>query len=55
MRYIISCLALATSLALGFSSVSIANDADTAKIKELKVKCSKGDQNACTELEFLSD
>jgi len=30
-------------------------EASAAKIKELTAKCKKGDQHACTELEFLQD
>ena len=55
MRHFLSSLALITCLALGLAPLSVANDANAAKIQELKAKCSKGDQHACTELEFLSD
>ncbi|MGD8784729.1 MAG: hypothetical protein PVG75_09830 [Thioalkalispiraceae bacterium] len=55
MRHLLSLLALSACLSIVSVPVSIAEDADAAKIKELKAKCSKGDQHACTELEFLSD
>ena len=53
MRYLLSLLALAACLTL--TSVSAADPAPAEKVKELKEKCAKGDQHACTELEFLSD
>ena len=55
MRHILSSFALITCLTLGLAPVSFADDANAAKIQELKAKCNKGDQHACTELEFLSD
>ena len=53
MKYLFSLLALSACLVL--SPVTVAEDASADKIKELKAKCAKDDQNACTELEFLSD
>jgi len=55
MKYLFSLLALAACLSIASVPVSVADDGDAAKIKELKAKCGKGDQHACTELEFLSD
>ena len=53
MKHLFALLALGACLMLG--PVSAAENVSADKVKELKEKCSKGDQFACTELEFLSD
>lgn len=53
MKQLITLAALTACLMLG--PVSAAETVSADKVKELKEQCAKGDQFACTELEFLSD